>query len=64
MWSSAAAAAASEREDPPPRDPDGPSRTYSAKIKKGKIISQARRPGVRLPRGTRVNVLISRGRRR
>ena len=39
-------------------------RTYSAKMKKGKIISQGRRPGVRLPRGTRVNVLISRGRRR
>jgi beta-lactam-binding protein with PASTA domain len=39
-------------------------RTYSAKIKKGKIISQARRPGIRLARGTRVNVLISRGRRR
>jgi subtilisin family serine protease len=39
-------------------------RAYSAKVKKGKIISQARRPGVRLPRGTRVNVLISRGRRR
>jgi subtilisin family serine protease len=39
-------------------------RVYSVKVKKGKIISQGRRPGVRLPRGARVNVLISRGRRR
>jgi beta-lactam-binding protein with PASTA domain len=39
-------------------------RAYSPKVKKGKIISQGRQPGVRLARGTRVSVLISRGRRR
>jgi beta-lactam-binding protein with PASTA domain len=37
---------------------------YSAKVKKGRIVNQARRSGVRLPRGTRIGVLISRGRRR
>jgi PASTA domain-containing protein len=40
------------------------SRAYSAKVKKSRIISQSRRPGLRLPRGTRVNVRVSRGRRR
>jgi subtilisin family serine protease len=40
------------------------SRTYSAKVKRGKIIKQSRRPGVRLARGTRINVVVSRGRRR
>jgi beta-lactam-binding protein with PASTA domain len=39
------------------------SRTYSTKVKKGRIISQSRRPGARLPRGTRVGVGVSRGRR-
>ena len=39
------------------------TRTYSAKIKRGKIIKQSRRPGVRLARGTRINVVVSRGRR-
>ena len=39
-------------------------RTYSARVRNGKIISQSRRPGARLPRGTRVNVVVSRGRRR
>jgi PASTA domain-containing protein len=37
---------------------------YSAKVRKGRIIRQSRRPGARLPRGTRVNVAVSRGRRR
>ena len=37
---------------------------YSAKIKRGRVISQSRRPGARLPRGTRVGVVVSRGRRR
>jgi PASTA domain/Beta-propeller repeat len=38
-------------------------RAYSIRIKKGRIISQSRRPGTRLRRGTRVNVVVSRGRR-
>ena len=38
-------------------------RAYSTKVKKGRIISQSRRPGARLRRGTRVNVLVSRGKR-
>jgi ABC-type transport system substrate-binding protein len=40
------------------------ARAYSAKVKLGRAISQSRRPGARLPRGTRVNVVVSRGRRR
>jgi uncharacterized delta-60 repeat protein len=39
-------------------------RAYSSKFKTGTIISQSRRPGARLPRGTRVNVVVSRGKRR
>jgi peptide/nickel transport system substrate-binding protein len=40
------------------------TRAYSARVRSGRIISQSRRPGARLPRGTRVNVVVSRGRRR
>jgi serine protease AprX len=40
------------------------TRAYSGKVRTGRIIRQSRRPGVRLPRGTRVNVLVSRGKRR
>jgi beta-lactam-binding protein with PASTA domain len=40
------------------------TRAYSSKVRKGRIISQSRRPGVRFMRGTRVNVVVSRGRRR
>jgi hypothetical protein len=40
------------------------TRAYSAEIGRGRIIGQGRRPGARLPRGTRVNVAVSRGRRR
>ena len=40
------------------------SRAYSGRIRKSRIISQSRRPGTRHPRRTRVNVLVSRGRRR
>jgi beta-lactam-binding protein with PASTA domain len=40
------------------------TRAYSGRVKSGKIISQSKRPGARLPRGTRVNVVVSRGRRR
>jgi uncharacterized delta-60 repeat protein len=39
-------------------------RAYSIKVKKGTIISQGRRPGARLASGTRVNVVVSRGKRR
>jgi subtilisin family serine protease len=39
------------------------TRAYSAKVKRGKILKQSRRPGVRLARGTRINVVVSRGRR-
>jgi subtilisin family serine protease len=39
-------------------------RAYSRRVKKSKIVSQSRRPGVRVARGTRVNVVVSRGRRR
>ena len=39
------------------------TRAYSPKVKKGRIIGQSRRSGARLPRGTRVNVAVSRGRR-
>jgi eukaryotic-like serine/threonine-protein kinase len=40
------------------------TRAYSAKVKKGRIIRQSRRPGARLARGSRVNVVLSRGRNR
>jgi hypothetical protein len=40
------------------------TRAYSPKVGKGRIVRQSRRPGARLPRGTRVNVAVSRGRRR
>lgn len=40
------------------------TRKYSARVRAGRVISQSRAPGTRLPRRTRVNVLVSRGRRR
>jgi ABC-type transport system substrate-binding protein len=40
------------------------TRAYSAKVNKGRIIRQSRRPGARLPRGTKVKVVVSRGMRR
>jgi beta-lactam-binding protein with PASTA domain len=40
------------------------TRTYSGKVKLGRIVSQSRRPGARLPRGAKVNVGVSRGKRR
>ena len=40
------------------------TRAYSVKVRSGRIIGQSRRPGARLPRGTRVSVVVSRGRRR
>jgi subtilisin family serine protease len=39
-------------------------RAYSAKVKKGRVVAQGRRPGSRLKRGTKVSVVVSRGRRR
>lgn len=38
-------------------------RSFS-RIKAGRVIAQSRRPGARLPRRSRVNVVVSRGRRR
>jgi subtilisin family serine protease len=40
------------------------SRAYSGRVRKSRIISQSRRAGSRHPRRTRVNVVVSRGRRR
>jgi hypothetical protein len=40
------------------------SRAYSAKVRAGRVIRQSRRAGVRLPRSTRVNVTLSRGKRK
>ena len=40
------------------------SRAYSGRVRKSRIIGQSRRPGSRHPRGTRVNVVVSRGRGR
>jgi hypothetical protein len=40
------------------------TRAYSSRLSTGRILAQSRRPGARLPRGTRVNVVVSRGRRR
>jgi hypothetical protein len=37
---------------------------YSSRRKKGTVISQSRRPGRVLPAGSRINLIISRGRRR
>jgi uncharacterized delta-60 repeat protein len=39
-------------------------RKFSKRMKKGRIISQSRRPGLRLPVGSRVNLVISKGRPR
>jgi PASTA domain len=40
------------------------TRAHSPRVRKGRIIAQSRRHGARLPRGTRVNVAVSRGHRR
>jgi Zn-dependent metalloprotease len=40
------------------------ARAYSGRVKARRIISQSRRPGARLPRGTKVKVVVSRGKRR
>jgi thermitase len=40
------------------------TRAYSGRIRTGRIISQSRRPGAHLPRGAKVKVVVSRGKRR
>jgi subtilisin family serine protease len=40
------------------------TKASSTKVARGRIMRQSRRPGTRLPRGTRVNVVVSRGRPR
>jgi beta-lactam-binding protein with PASTA domain len=40
------------------------TRAYSTRVRSGRIIAQSRAPGARLARGTRVNVVVSRGKRR
>jgi serralysin len=39
-------------------------RRFSKRMKKGRVISQSRRPGLRLPVGSRVNLVLSKGRPR
>jgi beta-lactam-binding protein with PASTA domain len=34
---------------------------FSPKVKKGRVIAQSRRPGVRLARNTKVNLTVSKG---
>ena len=38
------------------------TRKLSTRMKKGRVISQSRRPGLRLPVGSRVNLILSKGR--
>lgn len=40
------------------------TRRFSKRVKKGRVISQSRRPGLRLPVGSRVNLVLSKGRPR
>jgi uncharacterized delta-60 repeat protein len=40
------------------------TRNFSQRVKKGRVISQSRRPGLRLPVGSKVNLVISKGRPR
>jgi uncharacterized delta-60 repeat protein len=40
------------------------TRKFSKRVKKGRVISQSRRPGLRLPVGSRVNLVLSKGRPR
>ena len=40
------------------------SRKLSKRVEQGRVISQSRRPGLRLPAGSRINVVISKGRPR
>jgi hypothetical protein len=38
--------------------------TYSRKVEKGRVSSQKRRPGLKLPAGSKVGLVVSRGRKR
>lgn len=38
-------------------------RLYSRTVRKGRILSQSRRPGARLPKGTKVAMVVSRGKK-
>jgi eukaryotic-like serine/threonine-protein kinase len=40
------------------------TRTFSAKVKKGRVIAQSKRPGTRHPRNTKVNLTVSEGARK
>jgi eukaryotic-like serine/threonine-protein kinase len=40
------------------------TRAYNALVSAGRVISQGKAPGAKLTRGTQVNIVISRGRRR
>jgi hypothetical protein len=40
------------------------TRAFSAKVKRGRVVAQHRRPGARLPRNTQVSVTLSKGKRR
>jgi beta-lactam-binding protein with PASTA domain len=37
---------------------------FNGKVKKGRVIAQSRRPGARLPRNTKVNLTVSKGKRK
>jgi hypothetical protein len=39
-------------------------RAYSRRVRKGRVVSQAKRPGLHLAAGAKVNLVVSRGRRR
>jgi len=39
-------------------------RAYSKKVKKGRVLSQKPRPGAQLPAGTKVNLVISKGKKK
>jgi beta-lactam-binding protein with PASTA domain len=39
-------------------------RAFSLRVVPGRVVSQSRRVGARVPRNTRVNVVVSRGRGR
>jgi beta-lactam-binding protein with PASTA domain len=40
------------------------TRAYSRRVARGRVIAQKRTPGLRLARGAKVAVVLSRGRRR
>jgi eukaryotic-like serine/threonine-protein kinase len=40
------------------------AQAFSAKVKKGRVIRQSKRPGTRHPRNTKVNLTVSKGARR